>query len=75
MPVASSLLATIDLVSVTRDRLQQAGNLQPPLLRTLDAIQLASAHALGTNLGAVVTYDPRMAAAAHFYGMPVLSPA
>lgn len=74
MPVASSLLVTIDLVAVTRARLREAGLLQPPQLRTLDAVHLASARAIGTNLGAVVTYDLRMAAAARFYGMPVLSP-
>ncbi|HEX6538676.1 MAG TPA: type II toxin-antitoxin system VapC family toxin [Candidatus Dormibacteraeota bacterium] len=74
MPVASALLATIDLVAVTRARLNEAALLQPPLLRTLDALHLASARAIGPNLGAVVTYDRSMAAVARFYGMPVLSP-
>ena len=75
MPVASALVSTLDLVALTRARLNEAGLLQPPLLRTLDALHLVSARALGTNVGAVVTYDRRMAAAANFYGMRVLSPA
>lgn len=75
MPIASALLATVDLVAVTRARLQEAGLLQPPLLRTLDGLHLASARALGGSVGVVITYDRRMAAAASFYGMRVLSPA
>jgi predicted nucleic acid-binding protein len=46
----------------------------PPTLRTLDAIHLASAAALGTDLEALVTYDRRLADAARALGMPVASP-
>lgn len=74
MQVASGLLASVDLVGVTRARVQQAGLLQPPQLRTLDALHLVSALAVGSRLGALVTYDQRMAAAAQWYGLPVVTP-
>ncbi|HEY4865183.1 MAG TPA: PIN domain-containing protein [Candidatus Dormibacteraeota bacterium] len=47
---------------------------RPPELRSLDAIHLATARALGTNLSALVTYDERLAEAASWYGMQVVSP-
>lgn len=75
MPLASAVLSSINLITVTRARLQDAGFLQPPLLRTLDAIHVASALALGPRLGAVITYDRRMSAAAQWYGIRVLNPA
>lgn len=74
MQVASGLLASVDLVGVTRARVQQAGLLQPPQLRTLDALHLVSALAVGSRLGALVTYDQRVAAAAQWYGLPVVTP-
>jgi len=52
----------------------EAGIMRPPELRSLDAIHLASARTLGRKLEAVVTYDHRLADAAAWYGMPVVSP-
>jgi hypothetical protein len=51
-----------------------AGELQPPDLRSLDAIHLATAQLLGQDFGRVVTYDERMAEAARFLRMRVVSP-
>jgi len=51
-----------------------AATIGPPTLRTLDAIHLASAAALGADLEALVTYDRRLADAARALGMPVASP-
>ena len=51
-----------------------AGELQPPLLRTLDAIHLASALLLGLECEGVVTYDIRMREAAELAGLVVVSP-
>jgi predicted nucleic acid-binding protein len=75
MPLAVGFLGTVDLIGITRARLQQAGLLQPPQLRTLDALHLVSALAVGSRLGALITYDQRLAAAAQWYGLPVLTPA
>jgi uncharacterized protein len=52
----------------------EAGLTSPPELRSLDAIHLASARTIGTKLEALVTYDQRLAGAAAWYGMPVVSP-
>ncbi len=51
-----------------------ASTIGPPALRTLDAIHLASAAALGADLEAFVTYDRRLADAARALSMPVASP-
>ena len=52
-----------------------AAQLKPVGLRTLDAIHVASALALGSELEAFVTYDDRMAEAARAIGLPVVQPA
>lgn len=52
-----------------------AASLPPPILRTLDAIHLATAMALGPELDAFVTYDDRLADAARAIGLPVVRPA
>jgi uncharacterized protein len=44
-------------------------------VRTLDAIHLATALALGTDVAAFVTYDDRQADAARALGLPVVRPA
>jgi predicted nucleic acid-binding protein len=74
MPQAHALLASLDLVTLTRDRLQQAGLLEPPSLRSLDTIHLATALALGSAVGDFVAYDERMLHAAMWYRLPVSSP-
>jgi len=52
--------------------LDDAATLAPTsLVRSLDAIHLASARLLGAALTAVVTYDLRMAAVAESLGLPV----
>ena len=54
---------------------EPAGRIDPPTLRSLDAVHLASALALGSELGAVVTYDGRLADAARAAGREVIAPA
>jgi uncharacterized protein len=46
----------------------------PGSLRSLDAIHVASAMQLGSELTALVTYDQRMADAARGAGLPVAMP-
>jgi predicted nucleic acid-binding protein len=69
-----SVLQRIDLVRVSDPMLSAAGVLRPPELRSLDAIHLATAQALGDELKAVVTYDDRMATAASRLGQRVVQP-
>lgn len=54
---------------------ERAVALEPPSLRALDAIHLASALELGEDLGAFVTYDDRLAEAARAAGLEVVAPA
>jgi predicted nucleic acid-binding protein len=69
------ILERVTLTAMTRSILHRAGLLDPPLLRTLDAIHLAAALDLGDDLEAMVTYDERLAEAAIANGVPVLAPA
>ena len=71
---ARTLLDSMDTVALTRALLDDAGMLQPPRLRTLDAIHLAAAQRAGQYLRAVVTYDARMAAAATVLALPTTGP-
>ena len=52
-----------------------AAKADPPALRSLDAIHLASALSLGSELEAFVTYDARLADAAREAGLTVVAPA
>jgi predicted nucleic acid-binding protein len=68
------VLARCDLVRVNNRVLDAAGQLSPAELRSLDAIHLATAERLGPDLGAVITYDERMASAARERGLRVVIP-
>ena len=72
---ARDILARIALVDVDRRALVTAAALDPPGLRTLDAIHLATALALREELVALVTYDRRLAAAAESARLEALAPA
>jgi predicted nucleic acid-binding protein len=74
-PKAHQALRGIVILDLTKDILVEAGMLDPPELRTLDAVHVATARTLGDELVAVVTYDDRMAAAAARVGLPVATPA
>jgi predicted nucleic acid-binding protein len=68
-------LARLYLVVMDRQVLDQAATLAPgSLLRSLDAIHLATAQLLGSELRSIVTYDARMAEAATGLGLSVAAP-
>jgi hypothetical protein len=60
---------------MTDDVCALAATLEPVELRTLDAIHLGCALALGDDLAGVLTYDHRMADAARTRGVAVIAPA
>jgi hypothetical protein len=64
----------VTTIPVTVDTLDAAAALEPPLLRTLDAIHLASALRFGRNLKAFVAYDDRLRDAAERAGLPAVRP-
>jgi len=63
----------VSLVQMTRPILESARVIGPPVLRTLDAIHIATALALGVD--EVWTYDIRMAQVAEGLGIPARLPA
>jgi predicted nucleic acid-binding protein len=71
---AREALRRIDLVLVDDRILDSAAMLDPGILRTLDAIHLATALAVGGDLDAIVTYDDRMLAGADLLGLPTAVP-
>jgi uncharacterized protein len=71
---AHAVLARIRLLRVDDTILSAAAALDPGVLRSLDALHLASAQALGDDLELVVTYDRRMHDAARLIDLPRCSP-
>ncbi len=72
---AREVLARVLLVHASARIFDEAGRLDPLGVRSLDAVHLATALALGDDLESVVTYDERMAAAATALGLRVVAPA
>lgn len=72
--LAAQVLDSLTLVEVRASLFSQAGRLDPPELRSLDAIHLAAALDLGDDLEAMVTYDARLAQAAAVNGVTVVAP-
>lgn len=74
LPDARDLLTAFDYVAIDEDIVEAAMVEPDRALRSLDAIHLATARVLGTELTGMVTYDDRLAVAAAEAGMPVLAP-
>jgi predicted nucleic acid-binding protein len=68
------LSARVDLIRMTIALLDDAARVTDPLLRTLDAIHLASAQSMSDALTGFVTYDRRMFAAAQAADLTPTSP-
>jgi len=67
-------LRRVDLVGIDDRILDAAGTLEPSVLRTLDAIHISTALAVGDDLEAIVTYDDRMVEAAGRLGLSIVVP-
>ncbi len=67
------VLEAVYLLDLTPAILEEAATLDPPGLRSLDAIHLATALSIGTALD-VITYDARLAEAARAAGLTVVQP-
>lgn len=74
LPAATALLAELDLIALTTDVVDQAAEVGGPLLRSLDAIHLASALSIGAELAAFVCYDRRLLEAASAAGLEAVTP-
>ncbi len=74
MARAQVVLAAVALLSID-DITPTAEMIGDPALRSLDAIHLATAHAVRSDLTAFVCYDKRLSDSAQAIGLPVHSPA
>lgn len=72
---ASRMLDGIAFVELSSEIARLAGTLDPPILRSLDAIHVASALSLGADTGPFITYDARLQGAATAAGLDVQAPA
>jgi len=68
------MLHAVHLIALTADICESAAELDPAIMRSLDAAHLATALQLGSDLEGVVTYDERMAEASLHLGIRVLTP-
>ncbi len=71
---ARAALSTITLLPIDDATLETAADLEPPELRSLDALHLAAALSLADDLGCVYCYDARLATAARTVGLNVRQP-
>ncbi len=69
---AREWLEGVALLPLDDSILDQAASLGPPLLRTLDALHLATALSVREDIGVLFTYDERLAEAASHHGLPVV---
>lgn len=74
LSLARTRLEAVSLVALTADICERAAELDPAILRSLDALHLATALTFADDLQAVVTYDDRLAAAAALHGVSVVAP-
>ena len=71
---ARAVVGDLDLVPIGRAVQDVACDIGDPLLRTLDALHLASAPLLGEELTVLVTYDNRLSRAARAVSLDVAAP-
>lgn len=72
---AVQVASRVQKVVLTPQLLATAASLQPSTLRSLDAIHLASALCVRSELEAFVAYDSRLCQAATAAGLPIAHPA
>ena len=66
-----AVLRRVEIVRINDRILRLAGSLEPSEVRSLDAIHLATAQLIGSDLKWIITYDERMAEAAQALGLSV----
>lgn len=71
---ARAWLESIALLAMDEPVLNEAALLEPPALRSLDALHLATALSIRDDLGVFFTYDERLGAAASDQGLNVATP-
>jgi predicted nucleic acid-binding protein len=74
LPRLDIVLSRVEIVEMSPAVVESASRLPDPMLRSLDAIHLATALMIREELDAVLTYDDRLAGAATSHGLTVETP-
>jgi predicted nucleic acid-binding protein len=74
LPKVDLLLADVAQISISDAVIESASRLPDPLLRSLDAIHLATALMIRDDVETVLTYDSRLRTAAEAHGFPTAAP-
>jgi uncharacterized protein len=74
LPRVDLLLSRVDMIDMDAPVVETASRMPDPLLRTLDAIHVATALLISDDIEALVSYDRRMLDAASAHGLPTASP-
>lgn len=67
-------LDVLTMMRLTPDVCERAAELDPAILRSLDALHLAAALTIADELDGIATYDDRLAEAAVLHGVDVAAP-
>jgi len=67
-------LRSVHFIALSSDVCELAADLEPAVLRSLDAAHVATALGIGDDLDAVITYDQRLAEASFNLGLDVVAP-
>jgi predicted nucleic acid-binding protein len=70
----AAVFEALAFIELDAELAAQAASLPPVTLRSLDAIHVVTAMAVGESLVGLVTYDARLSDAARRAGLPVVSP-
>ena len=74
MKEAREALRSVDFIALSSDVCELAADLDPAILRSLDAAHVATALSVGDDLEGVITYDRRLAEACDNLGLNVVAP-
>lgn len=75
LPRIDILLATVTQIEISLAVIESAGRIRDPMLRSLDAIHLATALLVREELSVLLSYDERLLDAAAAHGIPTAVPA
>ncbi len=74
VPEVDLLLGEVQQIGISAAVIESAGRLPDPMLRSLDAIHLATALLIRENVEALLTYDVRLREAAEAHGLATVAP-
>jgi predicted nucleic acid-binding protein len=74
LPRVDVFLTGVEMIAMTSAVVETASRLPDPLLRTLDAIHLATALLVQPDIDVLLSYDERLLTAATAHGLPTAAP-